>query len=492
MLSKKSGLDVLIATAIERARAENRRVLVSLTEKIDELDALAALESLSVAPVVQELPGSGMIYWERPADDFSMAGLGAAWTFEHGGSDRFANTEAEWRSLLEGAIVEPPVSSTGTGPVIMGGFSFDPAGPRTSEWNALGSSHLVIPALLITSKSGESWVTMNVVLSPGGNTHLDPAALGSAAESVSAVSGQSPIDIAAAAPIELSIESLSTRGEWQEMVRTAVTEIRSGDLSKVVVARAVRVSAPDTIDVFALLRHLRSIHRESFVFGVWQSDSAFVGASPERLVRVTGSEVEASSLAGTIERGATPSEDADNAHLLRESTKDLAEHVAVRDELISALSERCDDVRAADTPSLLTLPNVHHLHTPIRARLRSGDSLLSLVGALHPTPAVGGLPRDVALEFIEDHEGLDRGWYAAPVGWIGGQSGEFAVALRSALVDGNHAVLYAGCGIVAESDPDLEYAESNLKLKAMLSAIAASASASPDHAAATAALEHSS
>jgi isochorismate synthase len=276
------------------------------------------------------------------------------------------------------------------------------------------------------------------------------------------------------------------------MVRTAVTEIRSGDLSKVVVARAVRVSAPDTIDVFALLRHLRSIHRESFVFGVWQSDSAFVGASPERLVRVTGSEVEASSLAGTIERGATPSADADNAHLLRESTKDLAEHVAVRDELISALSERCDDVRAADTPSLLTLPNVHHLHTPIRARLRNGDSLLSLVGALHPTPAVGGLPRDVALEFIEDHEGLDRGWYAAPVGWIGGQSGEFAVALRSALVDGNHAVLYAGCGIVAESDPDLEYAESNLKLKAMLSAIAASASASPDHAAATAALEHSS
>jgi isochorismate synthase EntC len=151
----------------------------------------------------------------------------------------------------------------------------------------------------------------------------------------------------------------------------------------------------------------------------------------------------------------------------------------VRNELYAALSETCDDVRAASEPSVLTLPHVHHLHTSLRARLRDDGSLLNLVAQLHPTPAVGGSPREPALSFIREHENLDRGWYAAPVGWIGGQGGEFAVALRSALIDDSTAILFAGCGIVADSDPDLEYAESNLKLQAMQSAIGASIAANP-------------
>jgi isochorismate synthase EntC len=135
----------------------------------------------------------------------------------------------------------------------------------------------------------------------------------------------------------------------------------------------------------------------------------------------------------------------------------------------------CDDVTAADGPALLSLPNVHHLHTAVRARLRDPHTILQLVAQLHPTPAVGGAPRNAALRFIREHEQMDRGWYAAPIGWLQRNRGEFAVALRSALVTGAQASLFAGCGVVADSDPDQEYAESLLKLRPMESALAAAA-----------------
>ena len=144
----------------------------------------------------------------------------------------------------------------------------------------------------------------------------------------------------------------------------------------------------------------------------------------------------------------------------------------VTDALRDGLAELCDDVRAPAEPTLLTVSNVHHLYTPLRARLRAGRGLLDLVARLHPTPAVGGMPRDAALRFLRAHEALDRGWYAGPIGWLGRDGdGEFAVALRSALVDGGEASLFAGCGVMADSDPAEEYAESALKLRAMEAAL---------------------
>lgn len=479
MSSRKTKLDSLIEIASARARADGRPVLVSLTEKIDEADPLSILERVvrrvSSEEFASALVAAGQMYWARPSDSFAMAGIGAAATFEHSGPERFAATDREFKTLLDVAVIERPSPSIpGIGPVLMGGFSFEPNGPRTELWNEFRSSHLIVPALLITSISGESWITINVVISPDGTSTTDTRALTSLVDSL--LRSQRPVQFEAecSQPGELTLSSLSSTNKWRQLVRTAVGEIQGGELAKVVVARAVRVSSPDEIDAFAMLRTLATIHTESFVFGVWRAGRAFAGATPERLVRLSGRLVEASSLAGTIERGATPSEDAANVNLLRASSKDLAEHAAVRDELVATLTETCDDVRAPDVPSVITLPHVHHLHTPLHARLRDGSSLLDLVARLHPTPAVGGSPSVAALRFIAQHEQLDRGWYAAPVGWIGGNGGEFAVALRSALVDEHDAVLFAGCGIVADSDPDLEYAESNLKLQAMQSAIGAS------------------
>ncbi len=492
MSSRKHKIESLIEAAGSRARAAGRRVLVSFSERIDSVDPLAVLKSLARGSTpgdpARALIEAGQMYWARPADAFAMAGIGSAATFEHSGARRFADTDIEWKALIDGAIIDGDSRNIpGTGPVLMGGFSFDPDGPRTTVWSGFESSHLMIPAVLVTSVAAETCITLNIVVAADGRPGTDPGILASIADSISSGASSASFDAEENAVAELDRSNLSTGDDWRETVQAAITEIRGGRLEKVVVARAMHVSASETIDVFAMLRHLRSAYLQSFVFGIWRAERAFIGASPERLIRISGREVEASSLAGTIQRGATPSEDAANLTALRASVKDLAEHAAVRNELHAALSESCNDVRAPREPSILTLPHVHHLHTSIRAQLRDNSSVLGLIEQLHPTPAVGGSPRGKALRFLERHENLDRGWYAAPVGWLGLDGGEFAVALRCAIVDQNEAVLFAGCGIVADSDPDLEYAESSLKLQAMDSAIAASvATASSDLAAAAA------
>jgi isochorismate synthase len=220
------------------------------------------------------------------------------------------------------------------------------------------------------------------------------------------------------------------------------------------------------------VRRLRATFPSTHVFAIWRGDRAFVGATPERLVRLEGDVVQSSSLAGSIGRGSDAGQDAQRAAALLGSAKDRAEHEMVRRVLCAGLAAVCDDLEASDEPSILTLPHVHHLHTPVRARLRAGHTLLELVGRLHPTPAVGGTPYDAALQFLRVHEGLDRGWYAAPVGWLGATRGEFAVALRSAVIAGQAAWLFAGCGIVADSRAESEYEESVLKLRPMQLALA--------------------
>jgi isochorismate synthase len=494
MLFRITRIDSLIERAASRARSTGRAVLVSVSERIDIADPLDALDALTeriaADEVLRPLLDGGRMYWERPRESFILAGVGAALILGTPGADRFSAAGREWDTLLESAVTDDAGAADRPGPVLMGGFSFDPVGPQTEMWTGFTSAHLIVPRFLVASIEGKSSATINFFVTESGAPDVDVARLTGSLDDLRRTPVRSGFEsqLISSTPV---ISNLTSRGEWQETVRSAIAEIDAGNLEKVVLARAVQMIAPDSIDVYELLRNLRAVHAESFVFAVWNADRAFVGASPERLVRLDGREVEASSLAGTIERGSDPAEDAANAEMLRQSAKDLAEHAAVRDELMQALSATCDDVTVADEPSLLTLPNVHHLHTSLKARLREGDSLLNLMARLHPTPAVGGSPRKPALEFIEEHEDLDRGWYAAPVGWIGRQRGEFAVALRSALIEGSEAILFAGCGIVAGSDPDLEYAESNLKLQAMQSAIVASISGEGDDLEMTTASEHS-
>ena len=470
----------LLAAAGRRARADGRAVLVSLGMRAPRLDPLLAIERVAGAAesdvrLATHLT-AGRMYWTRARDGFALAGIGAVATFAPLGTDRFSSVDRAWTALLDSAVIDD--ATTGDideGPVIMGGFSFRPEGPRSGTWRGFPSAHLIVPRLQIICTDEGCQIRTSALVDANGEPDIalaelaalfraacdaEPAAITSTTVSDSTMRG-----LAYSAPLD--------DAEWRSLVEAGVSAIRRGSFQKVVLAREVQADASRDVDVPALLRHLRAVHEDCFVFGYWRGDRAFVGASPERLVRLDGRAVRASSLAGSATRGASPQEDAALTAALLASAKERAEHAAVRDALHDGLAELCDDVTAAEVPSLLTLRHVHHLHTAVHATLRPGHSLLDLVARLHPTPAVGGAPRAEALQFIRDHERLDRGWYAAPIGWMGRHGGEFAVALRSAVIDGPRAVMYAGCGIVAASRSELELAESQLKLQPMKAALAA-------------------
>ncbi len=487
--SPSSPLASLVEEARARARATGRRVLASWTERIggDPLAPLGAIEGVlrggEFDRSMAALTAESLMYWARPRERFILAGLGAAVVLGSVGApaavkaaepaDRFGAPDAAWSALLRDAVVQAPVAApAGVGPLLMGGFSFDPLRPRAPHWREFPEALLVLPRLLLTVRGEESWITANLIVGAGDDDPTAGAELETSRRRVTRLARDSR---AGALPeggdAELRFAGLRSANAWRALVGDAVDAIRRGPLEKVVLARAVHTEAARELDPFTALRYLATTHPESHLFGYWRGESVFLGASPERLVRLDGRAVSASSLAGSAPRGATPQEDEALAADLLASPKDRAEHAVVRRMLCAALEELCDDVQALPEPSLLTLANVHHLHTDVSARLREGGTLLQLVARLHPTPAVGGEPRDTALRWIREHEQLDRGWYAAPVGWVGSDAGEFAVALRSGLLRGHEGWLFAGCGVVADSDPQAELEESEVKLRSMQGAL---------------------
>ena len=476
-LGARARLFALYSDARARALASGRGVLATVVERAPATDELEALETMASSAEGLAVAGDAAdrMYW-RSAAGFSLAGFGAVVVLSHAGSDRFETVDRAWNAMRESAVLDDPSGGApGAGPLLMGGFAFDPDGARTNRWRGFPPARLVIPRIQLASADGAHWLTMNLLVAPDGEADVDPAALIALRNRLfdSAQSGGAQ-PARAARPTALTYVDSRAPSSWRASVGAAVAAIRAGAIEKVVLAREVSASAPRDFDVALTLRQLRLANQASFVFGCWQGGSAFVGASPELLVGIEGSDVHASSLAGSVSRGATAAEDAALAAGLLASAKDRVEHEIVRRALRVGLDQLCDDIVADDQPSLLSLPQVHHLHTDVRARLRPGHSLLELVARLHPTPAVGGEPHDAALDFIRAHEQMDRGWYAGPIGWLQQTRGEFAVALRSALVTGNEALLFAGCGIVADSDPDEEYAESLLKLRPMEIALSGS------------------
>ncbi|MGW1290852.1 isochorismate synthase, partial [Streptomyces sp. NPDC002586] len=269
-----------------------------------------------------------------------------------------------------------------------------------------------------------------------------------------------------------SIELPSAR-EWKELVTRAVRRMREGAFEKVVLAREVRYLAETPFDVPAALDRLGEAYPQATLFAVRDGGHEFIGATPEYLVRLTGGTVQTLGLAGTTPRGATPEEDASYERDLTGSTKILHEHHVVVRMLREALDGACADLTVAPGPTVLKLANVQHLSTEVEGTLpEAGPGILEFADRLHPTPALGGHPRAESLDWLARNEGLERGWYAGGIGWsdTSGQ-GEFGVAIRSALIRGNSASVYAGCGIVADSDPEEEYQETCAKLRPMLDAL---------------------
>jgi salicylate biosynthesis isochorismate synthase len=442
----------ILTRARARARQLGRPVLASYSEPVMPLDPLA---------VLGEEHGEPRMYWASGDRSVVLAGIGAAVVLEPTGARRFGDAGRASAQLFADAIAEPPAM----GPILMGGFAFH-AEDGTGDWRSFGTASLVVPRALVRRRGEDCVVTLTALVSFDTDAEEESAALADLRARIVTTepSGDRALEI------QTSVTDTEPTAEWRSMVLGAVDEIRAGRMEKVVLAREERAPIPE-IDVLAAVRHLRDANPGAFVYAIWRSDGVFIGASPELLVRVTGRDVATSVLAGSTRRGASSAEDAALGQALTASSKDREEHAIVRRELESSLAAVCENVQVSARPDLVTLSHVQHLHTPVRARLREGCGAFDVIERLHPTPAVGGAPRDAALAFIKRHEGVDRGWYAAPVGWSDASRAEFAVALRCALIRDGFAHLFAGCGIVAQSDPDAEWEESQLKLRPAIEAL---------------------
>ncbi|MGI8505843.1 MAG: isochorismate synthase [Solirubrobacteraceae bacterium] len=415
-------------------------------------------------------PGESWFCLEQSDREGSaVAALGCLRAIEAHGANRFTQVHTRWQALVADAICDARGGPQGTGLACFGGFAFAPGGGATPPWSGFAAASLIVPEVSLSRRAGETWLTLNTEVAPD-DTEADVLAR-CESRLRSLRSERLPlVDPAPAGRYEVS--SPMPPAHFEEAVARAVQRIRAGELEKIVLAREVEVRAPIAHDPAAILGLLREAFSSSFVFAVGRGEATFLGATPELLVRREGQRATTVALAGSTRRSADPAVDDHLGEALLRSDKDRAENAVVARRIAHALRSRAVWVAAAPEPVVVRVANIQHLARPIRAQLASPVGAVELAGLLHPTPAVGAEPA-AALELIPALEGLDRGWYAGPIGWTdAGGDGEFCVALRSALLRDRVARCYAGCGIVAGSDPAAELAESELKLQVMLPALA--------------------
>jgi len=354
----------------------------------------------------------------------------------------------------------------GTGPIFCGGFAFAGAGGAAPEWATFAPAQLILPELAILRRAGEAWLTLSVVVQGDEAPDALSERAGERLASLRAV----PMPLIDPDPVQAArVSGAAPPEHYEGAVARAVELIGRGELVKVVLAREVRVHAGAPIDPAAVFGALRDVFPSCFVYCAGTPGGAYVGASPELLVRRDGARAQTVALAGTTRRSADPSVDDHLGEQLLHSAKEREEQQIVAKRIEQALQPVSLWVAAAEEPVLVKVQNVQHLATPIRAQLREPVPAVELAGLLHPTPAVGGEPCEVAVRLIPELEGLDRGWYAGPIGWTDlAEDGEFCVGLRGALLRGQVAHLYAGCGVVRDSVPSAELAETEIKLQALL------------------------
>ncbi len=381
------------------------------------------------------------LIWMRKGQ--GIAGVGEALRLEFSGPTRMPDACAAWKSVVDAATVVDPVGAPGTGLVAFGTFAFADDSAATSV--------LIVPRLVLGKRDGQFWITRTTV------DGEDPASI------------PAPVARPLGPEYRLALLPGAVSPEaFRASVDAAVARIDDQQLSKVVLARDLTGHLPAGSDLRRPLTDLALGYPDCWTYAV----DGFVGSSPETLVRVDHGTVSARVLAGTTARGTDAEADHDRAVALATSTKDLDEHGYAVTSVMAALTPHSRNLIVSELPFTLKLPNLWHLASDIVGTLSDGSTSLDLISALHPTAAVAGTPTSAALALISELEPFDRGRYAGPVGWVGADGdGEWAVALRSAQVDPSGDITaYAGCGIVADSDPEREYLETKMKFRPIVEA----------------------
>lgn len=445
----------------------------SFSFTLDAIDPLAYLEMCWEKDLFQ-------YYWEKPSEDFAIAAGGEILNLSASGPDRFKTISSHIKAVKESTAEFTAVPHAYSGMMFLGGFSFS-NNIAKSMWNSFQPASFRVPEWVIIKEGKFNLVTLSVELSSFENAEELHRELISTFEEITET-----CDInydADKRPADFDIDMLDNGvfptdnkedyRHWISAVQKSKNLIEQQKFQKIVLARKVTVANNKPIVPTEVLNRLRNQYPNCYNFLIHQpKNDTFVGSSPERLASFRKRMLLTEALAGSIQRGNTATEDTVLEKNLSGSDKNQNEHNFVIRDIEERLTPFTRSLDRRSEPEIKKLTNVQHLYTPIRAQLTPEANILEVIGELHPTPAVGGYPWNDAAPYIKDLESFERGWYASPVGWLNSKGmGEFAVGIRSGLLSEERAHFFAGCGIVADSDPDAEWEETNLKLKPMLSAL---------------------
>lgn len=401
------------------------------------------------------------VLWAPPSED-EACGLGAAFTLCASGPDRFQSIQTQAReawAALDASSADPMAPA----PRFFGGFAFLPGQAQSALWRAFGDARFVLPRLTYLKNRDGAWLRLIVRAKAWTGSEFRSELEQLLVRALRALFNPGP----APEPTREIARAEGSPQAWAKLVAEIQSEIAAGHAQKIVAARRLSLSLDHALSPAAVHGRLREDAPESTRFAFRLGNSTFLGATPEQLIQKRGLEISTEAVAGSIS-----AEDATAAARLLESEKDIREHEFVVSEILRLLGPLTSELSAAPRREVHRLRTVLHLRTPIVGKLRESSHVLELVGRLHPTPAVGGVPTHAAVEFITQHEPDERGWYTGPIGWFDAAGdGRFVVALRSGVVSGSRAELYAGAGIVQASHAPSEFAETRWKFSALLGAL---------------------
>ncbi|WP_223642025.1 isochorismate synthase MenF [Planococcus sp. 4-30] len=406
------------------------------------------------------------MFWQNREKTFTLVGIGHAHVLSTDQpTGRFEKIKKDWKSLCNQIVNE----EHSVQPVLFGGFSFDPLNDKPSEWTRFPQAYFAVPTFQLILKGEQAFVSIHLITEQQESfaefdaMRKERDKLIHAAQVTEVDKYDKPRTIGRA---ELRKE------EYLDSIQRVTDIIKAKEVEKVVIARALELEFEDKLSPSSALYQVSNEQPESFLFGLEAEEQFFFGATPERLVKVESQKALSTCLAGSTPRGKTVEKDTELGEALLKDPKNRAEHQYVVKMISEVFENYCSGTVVPKLPKLLKIRDIQHLYTPVEGKLNPGATLFDLVEVLHPTPALGGEPKLEALHMIRKHEAMNRGYYAAPIGWIDAKGdGEFAVAIRSALLDGEKAYLYAGGGIVADSTPESEYDETWVKFRPMLRAL---------------------
>ena len=446
----------------DQARQDEHYKVASITLEVKHIDPLAVLESIFE-------PDELHFYLEYPVAEESVAGAEAIIEKSFAGPERFSKVREFAQSVLEHTIIVGEMDIPFGGPHFFIGFTFfdDVEGE-----DFFHPATIFLPRWQVSHREGIYGAVANILVEP--QSKLEPMAdkVLSAHAKFSAFDYEESV-ISKPSGLQARITEAGGQGSFEAAVRTGLEQIESGEYQKIVLARAVDIVSDLSFDPLSSLNLLRNKFRDCHAFSMANGlEQSFIGATPELSLRVRGKELFTEAIAGSAPRGKTAGDDARFARELLGSEKDLREHNIVVDSIQRRLRLLGIEPEISERPYLLQLSNVQHLRSLINAEIPGEIHILDILASLHPTPAVGGTPREAAIPDIRKIESFDRGLYAGAIGWFDYRGdGEIVVAIRSALIDGCRARIYAGNGIVSGSDPEREKLETDLKLQALLEAL---------------------